>query len=135
MEIDPKILYRYAEIDNADLAEICFRCYLVGMTKTSSIERKARIIQLIDLLEKYEAVFFRSNAYSGIDGVSDYVILSSSHGWFKGTAYEGKSYVNVCIDDSEGSEYKYALLAISSYDWKLVDQLKLQKIYSLSEFK
>ena len=135
MEIDPKHLDRYSEINNADLAEICFQCYLVGMSETSSRERKVRINQLIRLLEKHEAVFFRSNAYSGIDGVSGYVILSSSHGWFKGTAYEGKAYVNICIDDSEGSEYNYALLAISSYDWQLVDQLKLQKIYALSEFK
>jgi len=132
MEIDPKLLTRYAEINNSDLAEICFHCYLVGISKTTSREREVRINQLIDLLTKYKAVFFRSNAYSGIDGVSGYVILSSSHGWFKGTAYEGKSYVNVCIDDSEGSEYRYALLAISSYDWNLVGQLTLQKINTLS---
>ena len=134
MEIDPKLLDRYSEINNADLAEICFHCYLIGMSKTSSTERKVRINQLISLLEKHEAIFFRSNAYSGIDAVSGYVILSSSHGWFKGTALEGKAYVNICIDDSEGSEYGYALLAISSYDWKLVDRLKLQKIYALGEF-
>jgi len=131
MEIDPKLLTRYTEINNADLAEIWFHCYLVGMSKTTSKEREVRINQLIDLLTKYKAVFFCSNAYSGIDGVSGYVILSSSHGWFKGTAYEGKSYVNFCIDESEGSEYGYAILAISSYDWKLADRLKLQKINAL----
>lgn len=103
-------------ISNAELVDIIWLCNkFYDCEKGSSKKRKA-FQEVKDQLNECNALVFNCASVHDLNGVGSYKILSSAHGWFKGTPYEKRAFFQICLDESNAKNPEYALLSITDYD-------------------
>jgi hypothetical protein len=117
----------YVSITNEDLIEITWLIDRVSLRPKVRDGREDVREELLNILERHGALQFYSNQVHDVRALLDYKILSAMHGFFKGTAYESKAFIQICIDDSKKNKLKYALLSIQDYNSSEHDKIILQK--------
>ncbi len=103
-------------ISNVELVEITWLCQMFYECKKGSPKEQNTFQELKDRLISYGALIFNCVPVHDLKGVGTYKVLSSMHGWFKGTPYEKQAFFQICLDESNEDTPQYALLSISDYN-------------------
>ena len=103
-------------ISNAELVDIIWLCNKFYDCEKDSLKGQKAFQAMKDKLNECNALVFNCASVHDLNGVGSYKILSSLHGWFKGTQYEKRAFFQICLDESNVNNPEYALLSISDYD-------------------
>ena len=103
-------------ISNAELVDIIWLCNKFYDCEKDSLKGRKAFQEMKDKLNECNALVFNCTPVHDLKGVGTYKILSSMHGWFKGTPYEKQAFFQICLDESNEDSPLYALLSISDYN-------------------
>ena len=103
-------------ITNLELVEITWLCQIFYQCEKGTPKEQITFLEVKNRLTNYGALIFNCTPVHDLKGVGAYKILSSMHGWFKGTLYEKQAFFQICLDESNEDTPQYALLSISDYN-------------------
>lgn len=122
-------------ITNLELIEITWLCHMSQEYEQGSLEKQKAFQEVKDKLSSSGALIFHSTPVNDLEGVGSYKVLSSMHGWFKGTPYEKQAFFQICLDESDKDAPQYALVSISDYDASEHTRISLEKLENHSDIK
>lgn len=114
-------------ISNAELVDIIWLCNKFNECEKGSLKERKAFQELKDKLNECNAIVFNCSTVHDLNGVGSYKILSSAHGWFKGTPYEKRAFFQICLDEINVNNPEYALISISDYDGSKHSRMILEK--------
>jgi len=122
-------------ITNLELVEITWLCLKFQECEMSSLKQQKAFEEVKNSLAKNGALIFNCSPVHDLKGVGSYKVLSSMHGWFKGTPYEKQAFFQICMDESDKDAPQYALISISDYDSSEHTRLSLEKLENHLDIK